>query len=90
MRALLVAACSAVLVVTGGGVATAEPHPSQGWHSADRNEAGTGGGPHCHVMRDNNTPFDSSPAYPSHQGHMSSGPTHIFAADPNCDGDAGV
>ena len=90
MRTLLVAACSAVLVVTGGGVAVADPHPSQGDHSTVRNENGFGEGPHCHVLINNRTPFDSSPAFPSHQGHSSSGVGHVFNADPNCDGDAGA
>ncbi len=90
MRTLLVAGFTAVLMVTGIGPASADPHPSQGSHSEVRNPAGFGSGPHCHVLIDNNTPFDSSPAFPSHRGHSSSGIGHVFNADPNCDGDAGA
>ncbi|HZD71436.1 MAG TPA: hypothetical protein VFA45_21765 [Actinomycetes bacterium] len=51
-----------------------------------RNEAGFGGGPHCHVLITNHTPFDSTPAFPSHTAHLASGIGNIFAADPDCDG----
>ena len=46
-----------------------------------RNDAGYGGGPHCHVLiRDTDINV-----YPSHQGHDASGLTHIFTPT-DCEG----
>lgn len=90
MRRSLIAICVGLFLLGGAAPAFADPHPSQGANSEGRNESGFGGGPHCHVLIQNNGPFDSTPVFPSHQAHIASGLTHIFAADPNCDGDAGV
>jgi hypothetical protein len=89
MRRTLTALAAGTLVLGLAGPAAAIPHPSQGFESQFRNESGTGDGPHCHVMIDNNTPFDTHPVFPSHQGHVASGFGHVFNADLNCDGDAG-
>jgi hypothetical protein len=80
------------LVLLAPASALADTQPSQGARSTGRNDAGFGGGPHCHVLigAGNQEAFDTIVVYPSHQGHDASGLTHIFAADPNCDGDAGV
>jgi hypothetical protein len=90
MRRTLTALAASAMVLGLAGPAAAIPHPTQGFESQFRNESGTGGGPHCHVMINNNTPFETQPVFPSHQAHVSSGIGHVFAADPNCDGDAGI
>jgi hypothetical protein len=77
------------LVLLAPATALADTQPSQGETSTGRNEAGFGGGPHCHVLIREGNHFQTILVYPSHQGHDSSGLTHIFAADPDCDGDAG-
>jgi hypothetical protein len=92
MRKILATAAVGALLLVGASPALAIPHPSQGANSEGRNIQGFGGNPnfpHCHVLIVNNTPFDSTPAFPSHTGHDASGLTHVFAADPNCDGVAG-
>jgi hypothetical protein len=89
MRKILATVAVGVFLLVGASPALADPHPSQGATSEGRNPQGFGGGPHCHVLIVNNTPFDSAPAFPSHTGHDASGLTHVFAADPDCDGDAG-
>ena len=65
--------------------------PSEGENSTGRNEAGFGGGPHCHVLRSSHgAPFEWIQVFPSHQGHASSGTADgPFLADPDCDGDPG-
>ena len=76
MRRLLAATA---IIVLGGAMPAAAAHPSEG-----RNEAGFGGGPHCHVV----AAGQSNPAFPSHTAHLAAG-NDIFNADTNCDGDAG-
>lgn len=93
MRRTLIAA--AVVTVTTLGVATTasaqDSQPSQGENSTGRNDAGFGGGPHCHVLRSSHgAPFEWIRVFPSHQGHASSGTADgPFLADPDCDGDPG-
>ena len=89
MRRILATLFVGAFLLGGASAAFADPHPSRGSNSEGRNEAGFGGGPHCHVLIENRTPFDSTPAFPSHTGHVASGLTHVFAADPDCDGVAG-
>jgi hypothetical protein len=86
MRRILATMCLGVFLSGGASPAFADPHPSQGATSEGRNEAGFGGGPHCHVLITNLTPFDSTPAFPSHTAHLASGIGNVFAADPDCDG----
>lgn len=83
---LAIAALGLLVPVTG---AWAQSQPSQGENSTGRNDAGFGGGPHCHVLIVENaqTQFDHLRVFPSHQGHASSGLSGaVFAADPDCDG----
>jgi hypothetical protein len=86
MRRLLTTICFGVVLLGGASPAFAAPHPSQGANSEVRNEAGFGGGPHCHVLITNHTPFDSTPAFPSHTAHLATGIGVVFAADADCDG----
>ncbi len=85
-RLLMTTICLVVVLLAGASPAFAAPHPSQGSNSEVRNEAGFGGGPHCHVLINNHTPFDTLPAFPSHTAHLATGIGVIFAADPDCDG----
>ena len=88
MKRLLAASFVAALAVAGSAsVAGAANQPTQGEHSTGRNDAGFGGGPHCHVLTTSHGPF-STAVYPSHTGHMHAG-SDIFLPDPDCDGDAG-
>lgn len=91
MRKILATVFVGALLLGGASPAFADPHPSQGANSEVRNVQGFGGptAPHCHVLIVDKTKFDSTPVFPSHKGHVASGITHIFAADQNCDGDAG-
>jgi hypothetical protein len=93
MRVVLAAICAAVLLAGASiGVASADGNPSNGFASEGRNDAGFGGGPHCHVneVAGEHGHFDVVPAFPSHTAHEASGlPSDVFAADPDCDGDAG-
>jgi hypothetical protein len=88
-RTLIVTA--AVALSTLGLTSTASAQPSQGENSTGRNEAGFGGGPHCHVLRNSpGAPVEWTRVFPSHQGHASSGTADgPFLADPDCDGDPG-
>ena len=87
MKRLLAATFVAALAVAGSAsVAGAANQPTQGEHSTGRNDAGFGGGPHCHVLTTSRGPF-STAVYPSHMGHSSAG-SDIFLPDPDCDGDA--
>ena len=85
MRKLLAAVFVTALTLLGlTSTAAADPpesHPSQGEASTDRNDAGFGGGPHCHVVvaNDGQGPFQIR-AFPSHTGHAHAG-NHIFNAD---------
>ena len=87
-HAVVAAAALTLGVATGSSVAMADNESSQGDHSTGRNEAGFGGGPHCHVIE--TVAADGSVAYievyPSHMGHASSAGHGPFIADGNCDG----
>lgn len=77
-----------VLLVLGvlAPAAIAANQPTRGDSSRGRNEAGHGGGPHCHVLT-----VDSAQeqftlwVFPSHTGHANSA-AGTFAADFNCNG----
>jgi hypothetical protein len=92
-RFLIAGAALALGAVAMPSVALAvdENQPSQGQNSTGRNDAGFGGGPHCHVLRSSHgAPFEWIRVFPSHQGHASSGTADgPFLADPDCDGDPG-
>jgi hypothetical protein len=84
---------SAVAVLTSFGLASAasaEPNqPSEGEHSTVRNDAGFGGGPHCHVLLVDGAQdqFDLIRVFPSHTAHAHTGLVDgVFAADADCDG----
>ncbi len=90
MKRLLSALLVTVLTIVGSAsMAAAANQPGQGERSTGRNEAGFGGGPHCHVVvvNEGHGPFLIR-AFPSHTGHMHAG-NDIFNADPDCDGAAG-
>jgi hypothetical protein len=90
MKRLLAAFLVTVLTLAAStSIAGASNQPGQGEHSTGRNEAGFGGGPHCHVVvaNEGHGPFTIR-AFPSHTGHLHAG-NDIFNADPDCDGDAG-
>jgi hypothetical protein len=80
-----------IIVLASLGLAPAafaQTQPSQGESSTGRNEAGFGGGPHCHLLI-----VDSAQdnfvlrVFPSHTGHLHSGLSDgVFAADADCDG----
>lgn len=91
MKRTLVVLIITALALLGpiSGAWAAQNQPSKGEHSTGRNEAGLGGGPHCHVLVVQNaqTTFDHIRAFPSHTGHASSGLSGaVFAADADCDG----
>jgi hypothetical protein len=93
MKRLATAAVVIVLALAGStsiaGAVDPPNQPGQGERSADaRNEAGTGAGPHCHVLTDSNGPFTVR-VFPSHTGHAHAG-GDVFTADGDCDGEAGV
>lgn len=88
-RAFVVAAV--ILTSVGyASAASADPNqPGQGESSTGRNDAGFGGGPHCHVLVIDNAQerFDLIRVFPSHTAHAHSGLADgPFAADPDCDG----
>jgi hypothetical protein len=87
-RAFVVVVVLALSLIGLAGGALADPHPSQGVNSTGRNPNGSGA-VHCHVLIDNNTPFDSALVYPSHKAHLASGIGHVFNGDTDCDGAAG-
>ena len=94
MKRLLIAGTALALgavAVPSIALAADDNHPSQGENSTGRNDAGFGGGPHCHVLRSSHgAPFEWIRVFPSHQGHASSGTADgPFLADPDCDGDPG-
>ncbi len=94
MRRTCIAAAVVALTTLGlAPTASAKEmnQPSEGEHSTGRNDAGFGGGPHCHVLRNSRgAPFEWIRVFPSHQGHASSGTADgPFLADPDCDGDPG-
>lgn len=92
MKRVLTMSLVAAMTVAGvAGAASAEPtpnQPSQGQSSTDRNLAGFGGGPHCHVLVvDNAQEQFTIRVFPSHTGHVGSGTSDgVFAADLDCDG----
>jgi len=90
-RTLIAAVTLAVGTVALPSLALAEDNqPSQGEHSTGRNDAGFGGGPHCHLLavENANGHFTFVQVFPSHTGHMHSGTGESgpFIADGNCDG----
>ena len=88
-RILLVMAIAALAVLGPVAGAWAQTHPSQGEHSTGRNEAGFGGGPHCHLLavESANGGFDNTRVFPSHTGHANSNRSGgVFIADADCDG----
>ena len=94
MKRLLIAGTALALgavAVPSIALAADDNQPSQGENSTGRNDAGFGGGPHCHVLRSSHgAPFEWIRVFPSHQGHASSGTADgPFLADPDCDGDPG-
>ena len=92
MRRIVLALVPSLLLLALAGPAMADSQPSNGVSSTGRNDAGFGGGPHCHIntIASGNAPFEFVVVYPSHQAHVSSGlGAGPFAADPNCDGDPG-
>ena len=92
MRKFALALIPALLFLAYSAPVMADPHPSGGFASEGRNDAGFGGptAPHCHINTRSNSPFDFTPAFPSHKAHVASGLGEgPFVADPNCDGDPG-
>jgi len=89
-RAFVVAAVVALTSLGFASAASAEPsQPGQGEHSTGRNEAGFGGGPHCHVLVVDSAQdqFDLIQVFPSHTAHVHTGFVDgVFVADPDCDG----
>jgi hypothetical protein len=90
IRKAIIALAAGAALIGAAAPALAESQPSQGIASTGRNDAGFGGGPHCHVQvvaGRQQDQFDQIVVYPSHRGHEASGlPATIFQADPNCDG----
>ena len=86
MKRVLVIVIALVLSVVALPPTWADNQPGQGETSTDRNPAGFGGGPHCHVLivDSANEQFDVR-VFPSHTGHANSR-TGVMAADLNCDG----
>jgi hypothetical protein len=88
-RTLIAATTLAVGVIVAPAVASAQDdHPSQGENSTGRNEAGFGGGPHCHLLTvESNGHFEFVQVFPSHMAHIATGLGEgPFMADPDCDG----
>jgi hypothetical protein len=80
-RIWIAAATSIAVAFAAPGIALAEDNqPSEGENSTGRNEAGFGGGPHCH--------FTFVRVFPSHTGHVHSGlgEEGPFIADGDCNG----
>ena len=92
-RAFAVAAVAALTSLGLASAASAEPNqPGQGETSTGRNDAGFGGGPHCHVLVVDSAQdqFDFLRVFPSHTGHANSGLADgPFAADGDCNGTPG-
>ena len=88
-RTLIAAMTLTVGVIAAPAVAMAQDeHPSQGESSTGRNDAGFGGGPHCHLLSaEHDGHFTWVRVFPSHMGHFASGLGEgPFIADPDCDG----
>lgn len=84
---------AAVAVATSLALAPAaygqSNQPGEGERSIGRNEAGFGGGPHCHLLVVDSAQerFDLIRVFPSHRAHVASGTSDgVFVADPDCDG----
>lgn len=94
MRRMLLVMATVVLMVLGSASAAfAQNQPGEGENSTGRNDAGFGGGPHCHVLAVDNAGgnFEFIRVFPSHRGHEASGlPDRVFVADADCDGLPGV
>jgi hypothetical protein len=91
MKRTLIVLIVVALALLGpaSGAWAAPSHPSQGDNSTGRNEAGFGGGPHCHVLIVDSAraSFETIRVFPSHTAHVHSGLADgVFAADPDCDG----
>jgi hypothetical protein len=89
-RHKLIAATALALGVAAPSVAFADDNqPSEGETSTGRNDAGFGGGPHCHLLAVEHAEghFTYVRVFPSHTGHARSGGADgPFIADANCDG----
>jgi hypothetical protein len=86
-----VAALTTVGLASAASAASAEEpnQPSAGEHSTGRNDAGFGGGPHCHllVVDSAQDQFDFIQVFPSHTAHVETGLVDgVFVADPDCNG----
>jgi hypothetical protein len=90
MRRAFVVLILAMLASLGtASMASAQNQPGQGEHSTGRNDAGFGGGPHCHllIVDSAQSQFDFIQVFPSHTAHVHTGLTDgVFMADANCDG----
>lgn len=94
MRIIPAFVVSTVLFLSAGvGAVLADTQPTNGFSSTGRNDAGFGGGPHCHVnviASEHNPVVEFVEVFPSHTAHVHTGlPGEVFQADPNCDGDPG-
>jgi hypothetical protein len=91
-RAFVVAAVAVLTSLGMASAASAAPEPNQpsaGEHSTGRNDAGFGGGPHCHLLVVDSAQdrFDFIQVFPSHTAHVHTGLADgVFVADPDCDG----
>jgi hypothetical protein len=90
-RIWIAAATSIAVAFAAPGIALAEDNqPSEGENSTGRNEAGFGGGPHCHLLavEEANGHFTFVRVFPSHTGHVHSGlgEEGPFIADGDCNG----
>jgi hypothetical protein len=89
-RAFVVVALIVLMTFGLASAASAEPNqPGQGENSTGRNDAGFGGGPHCHVLVVDSAQdrFDLIRVFPSHTAHVHTGLVDgVFVADPDCDG----
>ncbi|MET0904413.1 MAG: hypothetical protein ABWZ52_14345 [Acidimicrobiales bacterium] len=86
MKRMLTATIVGALALVGSvSTAGAANQPGQGEHSTVRNDAGFGGGPHCHILVANDAAPFTIRVFPSHTGHMHAG-NDIFNADADCDG----
>jgi len=91
MKQKLIAATTLALgVIAAPSLVIAEDNqPSQGENSTGRNDAGFGGGPHCHLLAvgQANRHFTYVRVFPSHTGHVHSGLGEgPFIADGDCNG----
>ena len=89
IRVLVIVVAMLLLMIGLAPMAWGANQPGNGETSTDRDEAGFGGGPHCHVMTvDSAQEQFTIRVFPSHTGHASSN-AGTMAADLNCDGEAG-